>query len=62
MKTFVTKVFSKYYDSGLLGIVHHGDYSNHPGIGQVLQNEFNCSTIGCGFSIAPTHAGHLTTA
>ena len=25
--------FGKYFDSGLLGDVHHGDYSGHFGIG-----------------------------
>ena len=32
-KAFATKVFGKYFDSGLLGVVHHGNYSGHFGIG-----------------------------
>ena len=52
---------SKHSDSGLLSIIHHGDYNDHFGIDQIMQNEFNCSIIGCGFSIAPTHASCIAT-
>ena len=62
METFVAKVFSKHYDSGLLSIVHHGNYNSHFGVDQILQNEVNCGIFGSGFSITPTCASHLTTA
>ena len=42
--------------------VHHGDYSSHSGVGQILQSEFNCSIIGSGFSITPSCVSHLTSA
>ena len=61
-KTFGAKVFGKHYDSELLGTIHHGDYSSHFGVDQILQNELNCGIIGDGFSITPTCASHLTTA
>ena len=58
----MAKAFSKHYDSGLLSIVHHGNYGSHFGVDQILQNEFNCGIIGSGFSITPTCTSHLTTA
>ena len=62
METFVAKVFSKHYDNGFLSIIHHGDYSNHFGVDQILKNEFYCGIIGSGFLITPTCTSHITTA
>ena len=62
METFVTKVLGKYSDSGLLGVIHQGDYGSHFGVDQVLQSEFYCGIVCGGFSITPTCASHITTA
>ena len=53
METFVAKVFSKHYDSGLLSIVHRGDNNSHFGVDQILQNEFNCGIFVVGSQLPP---------
>ena len=62
METVVTKLLGKYSDSGLLSVIHHGNYGSHFGVDQILQNDFYCGIIGGGFSITPTCASHITTA